>query len=71
MEKPDVKQAGLEIAESALMKAIDSIINPYAEYYALEKGGNVGKVLFPFIENLTDYLKKEVVDKIDGKDDIQ
>lgn len=70
MEKPDLKQAGLEIAEDTAMSVVDKVVKPYAEYYAIEKGGNIGQVLSPFIEQLTNALKKDVIDKIDGQDDL-
>lgn len=70
MEAPDVKKAGLKIAEKAALETVDSIVKPYAEYYAKEKGGAVGAILAPFIDDLAAFLKKEVVDKIDGEDNI-
>lgn len=70
MQKPDLKQAGLEIAEKSAMEFAEKILKPYAKYYAHEKGGAVGAVLLPFVDSLTDKLKSDVIDKIDGKDDI-
>lgn len=70
VQKPDLKQAGLEIAESTAMATVDKIVKPYAKYYAAEKGGNVGAVIGPFIDSLVAKLKADVIDKIDGKDDI-
>lgn len=69
-QKPDIKKAGLKILEKSSLETVDQIIKPYAEYYAEEKGGAVGAVLAPFIDELTEYIKKEVVDKIDGEDNI-
>lgn len=70
MEAPDIKKAGLEIAEDTAMSVAEKIVKPYAEYYAKEKGGAVGMVLSPFIDDLIAFLKKDVIDKIDGEDDI-
>lgn len=70
MEKPDIKKAGLKIAEAAALSVVDQIIKPYAKYYAQEKGGAVGAVLDPFIDKLVEQLKKDVVDQIDGEDNI-
>lgn len=69
-QKPDVKVAGLKILEKSTLEVVDQIIKPYAEYYAEEKGGTVGAILSPFIDDLAQFLKKEVVDKIDGEDNI-
>lgn len=69
-QKPDVKVAGLKILEKSTLEVVDQIIKPYAEYYAAEKGGAVGSILSPFIDDLAAFLKKEVVDKIDGEDNI-
>jgi hypothetical protein len=70
MEKPDLKKAGMNLAEDTANSVMDKLIVPYAEYYALEKGGAVGAVLMPFIKELSEYLKKEVIDQLDGEDDI-
>ena len=70
MEKPDLKVTGLNLAEQLANSVLDELIVPYAEYYAATKGGAVGLVLGPFIKDLSEYLKKEVIDKIDGEDDI-
>lgn len=70
MEKPDLKQASLEVAELAAVALVDKVVAPYAKYYAAEKGGNVGAVLEPFIDNLVAKLKADVIDKIDGADNI-
>lgn len=69
-QKPDIKAAALKILEKSTLESVDQIIKPYAEYYAAEKGGAVGAILSPFIDDLTEFLKKEVVDKIDGEDNI-
>lgn len=68
--KPDVKAAGLKILEKSVMETVDQIVKPYAEFYAQDKGGTVGAILLPFIDDLVEFLKKEVVDKIDGEDNI-
>lgn len=71
MEKPDIKKIGLEVAEDAAMSVVEKIVKPYAEYYAVEKGGAIGQVLSPFVDELVDYLKKDIIDQIDGEDDIK
>jgi hypothetical protein len=70
MEKPNIELAGRKIAEKSAMEVMDQIVKPYAEYYAVTKGGAVGEVLKPFIAELVDYLKEEVIDRIDGEDNI-
>jgi len=69
--KPDVKQAGLKILEKTASSLVSEIVTPYAEYYAAEKGGSVGAILKPFIDDLEAYIQAEVVDRIDGVDDIK
>jgi len=70
-KKPDVKQAGLVILEKTASSLVKEIVGPYAEYYVAEKGGAVGAVLKPFIDDLEAYIQAEVVDRIDGVDDIK
>jgi len=70
MEAPDIKLAGLKIAEKTALEVVDAIVAPYAKYYAAEKGGAIGEVLTPFIDQLLEKLKEEVVDKIDGEDNL-
>lgn len=70
MEKPDIKKIGLQIAEDSVLSVVDKVLVPYAEWYAGEKGGPIGEVLKPFIDDLAEYLKSEVVDQIDGEDEL-
>lgn len=70
MEKPDVKKVGLNLLEGTVINVVNDIVKPYAEYYSITKGGTVGLALSPFIDDLIKYLNSEIVDKIDGEDDI-
>lgn len=70
-EKPDVKKIGLDMSEDLLNSAMDKIIKPYAAYYVAKEVPGAAAMITPFIEKLTEYLKRDVIDKIDGEDDIK
>lgn len=68
MEKPDIKKIGLNLLEKMAMGVVEDIVRPYAKYYS-HKNGITG--LDGFIDDLIKKLNAELVDKIDGEDDIQ
>ena len=67
MEKPDLKAAGLSIAEDAVKAVLKDVVRPYAEYYIMNSENKIDDVLMPFLDQLQDALV-EVVDKMDGEE---
>lgn len=68
-QAPDIKQAGKEIAEIVALATVEKIVEPYVKFYAAKY--NLGTMLDGFIEGLIEKLNSDVIDKIDGKDDIK
>lgn len=65
MEKPDLKQLGLELAEDTAQAAVKNIVRPYAEYYIAESENKIDDILLPFLDQLEKALV-EAMDAIDG-----
>ena len=69
MEKPDVKQIGLGIAEETVAMVVKRVVRPYAEYFITKSENKIDDVILPFMDQLEAAIL-DVVDKIDGEDDI-
>lgn len=67
MEKPDLKKAGLNIAEDAVKAAIKSVVRPYAEYYITQSENKIDDIILPFLDQLEAALQ-DVADEIDGEE---
>lgn len=67
MEKPDLKKAGLNIAEDAVKAAVKSVVRPYAEYYIAQSENKIDDILLPFLDQLEAAII-EVADEIDGEE---
>lgn len=67
MEKPDLKKAGMSIAEDAVKAAVKDIVRPYAEYYIAQSENKIDDVLLPFMDQLEAAIL-DVADEIDGEE---
>lgn len=68
MDKPDLKQLGLELAEDTVQSAVKKIVRPYAEWYISQSENKIDDILLPFLDQLEQAIV-EAADAIDGKDD--
>ena len=68
MEKPDIKQLGLELAEDTAQAAVKKIVKPYAQWYITQSENKIDDIILPFLDQLEQALV-EAMDKIDGKED--
>lgn len=67
MEKPDLKQLGLQLAEDTAQAAVKKIVRPYAEYYITQSENKIDDIILPFLDQLEKALV-EAMDAIDGKE---
>lgn len=68
MDKPDLKQLGLELAEDTVQSAVKKIVRPYAEWYISQSENKIDDILLPFLDQLEQAIV-EAADAIDGKED--
>lgn len=64
--EPKLNEVLKEIGEDLANSLVDKVVAPYAKFYAAKTGIN----LDPFIDGLIKKLKDDVIDKIDGQDDL-
>lgn len=65
----ELKDKGLVIAEDVAMEVVDAVLN-FVEKGALESENKFDDVLVAVIPLVKKYLKEDVLDKIDGVDDL-